>query len=50
MTPQMIAAAKEKLRRVEMNAALAVRLEKQGKQTEAIGLWREIMGRYFPAS
>lgn len=50
MTPQLIAAAKEKLRQAEMKAALAVRLEKQGKQTEAISLWREIMGRYFPTS
>ncbi|MGY2991210.1 CBASS oligonucleotide cyclase [Mesorhizobium sp. URHB0026] len=50
MTPQLISAAKEKLRQAEMKAALAVRLEKQGKQTEAIALWREIMGRYFPTS
>ena len=48
MTPQLIGAAKEKLRQAEMKAALAVRLERQGKQGEAIGLWREIMGRYFP--
>jgi hypothetical protein len=33
-----------------MKAARAVQLEKQGKQTEAITLWREIMGRYFPTS
>jgi hypothetical protein len=50
MTPQQITLAKEKLRQAEMKAALAVRLEKQGKQTEAIALWREIMGRYFPTS
>lgn len=50
MTPQLVASAKEKLRQAEMKAALAVRLQKQGKQTEAIALWREIMGKYFPTS
>jgi len=50
MTPPLIAVAKEKLRQAEMKAALAVRLQKQGKQTEAIALWREIMGKYFPTS
>lgn len=50
MTPEMIATAKEKLRQAEMKAALAVRLEKQGKQGESIALWREIIGRYFPTS
>jgi hypothetical protein len=50
MTTQLISVAKEKLRQAETKAALAVNLEKQGKQTEAIALWREIMGRYFPAS
>lgn len=50
MTPQLIATAKEKLRQAEMKAALAVRLEKQGRQGEAIALWREIMGKYFPTS
>nr|WP_200985168.1 CBASS oligonucleotide cyclase [Rhizobium rhizogenes]QCL10073.1 putative dNA polymerase beta domain protein region [Rhizobium rhizogenes] len=48
MTPELISAAKEALRQAEMKAALAVRLEKQGKQGEAIALWREIIGRYFP--
>ena len=51
MTPQeLIAIAKEKLRQADMKAALAVHLAKQGRQTEAIALWREIMGRYFPTS
>lgn len=50
MTPQLIAVAKEKLRQAEMMAALAVRLEKQGKQGESIALWREIMGRFFPTN
>jgi hypothetical protein len=50
MTRQLIAVAKEKLRQAEMKAALAVRLEKQGKQGESVALWCEIMGRYFPKS
>jgi hypothetical protein len=50
MTPQLIAAAQAKLREAETKAATAVRHEQQGRQGEAIALWREIMGRYFPAS
>ncbi|WP_137157427.1 CBASS oligonucleotide cyclase [Rhizobium sp. FKL33] len=48
MTPELIKAAKEALRKADIKAALAVQLEKQGKQGDAIALWREIMGRYFP--
>lgn len=50
MTPELIAAAQDKLRSAEMRAALAARLEKQGRQGEAIAIWNEIMGRYFPTS
>lgn len=50
MTPQLIAVAQQKLRDAETKAALAVRHEQQGRQGEAIALWREIMGKYFPAS
>lgn len=50
MTPQLIADAKTTLRQAEMKAAQAVRFEQQGRQGDAIALWREIMGRYFPAS
>lgn len=50
MTPQLISAAQEKLREAETKAALAVRYEQQGRQGDAIALWREIMGKYFPAS
>jgi hypothetical protein len=48
MTPDLIRKAIEVLRKAETQASLAVRLEKQGKQGEALALWREIMGRYFP--
>jgi hypothetical protein len=50
MTPDLIAKAKESLRQAEMKAAIAVRYEQQGRQGDAIALWREIMGKYFPAS
>lgn len=50
MTVQLVEAAKVKLREAETKAALAMRYEQQGRQGDAIALWREIMGRYFPAS
>ena len=50
MTAELIAKAKESLRQAEMKAAIAVRNEQQGRQADAIALWREIMGKYFPAS
>ena len=49
MTPDLVSKAKEPLRTAEMHAALAMRLEKEGKVGEALALWRKIMGRYFPA-
>lgn len=50
MTPELIQKAVEVLRNAERQAALAVRLAAQGKQGEALSVWREIMGRYFPTS
>jgi Second Messenger Oligonucleotide or Dinucleotide Synthetase domain len=50
MTPQKRQAAVEALRQAEVKAARAVRLEQQGKNGEALSLWREIMGKYFPTS
>lgn len=38
------------LRAAEVKAARAVRLEQQGKNGEALALWREVMGNYFPTS
>ena len=40
----------EALRAAEVKAARAVRLEQQGKTGEALALWGEIMGKYFPTS
>jgi hypothetical protein len=50
MTPDLVQKAISALRTAEKNASLAVRLEGQGKTTEALSLWRDIMGRYFPTS
>jgi hypothetical protein len=46
----LIQKAIEVLRKAERDAALAVRLESQGKQGEALAKWREVMGRYFPTT
>jgi hypothetical protein len=50
MTPEKRQKAVTALRAAEVNAARAVRLEQQGKTGEALALWREIMGKYFPTS
>jgi len=50
MTPQKRQDAVAALRAAEVKAARAVRLEQQGKNGEALALWREVMGKYFPTS
>lgn len=50
MTPELRRAAAEVLRKAEVQAALATRLEKQGKQGEALSVWRDLMKKYFPTS
>jgi predicted nucleotidyltransferase len=50
MTPDLVQKAISALRTAEKKASLAMRLESQGKTGEALTLWCEIMGRYFPAS
>lgn len=50
MTEDKRSKAAEALRAAEVKAARAVRLEQQGKTGEALALWREIMGKYFPTS
>lgn len=50
MTPEKRQKAVAALRAAEVKAARAVRLEQQGKTGEALALWREIMGKYFPTS
>lgn len=48
MTPQKRQKAIDALRRAEVQAARAVELERQGKIGDALVLWREVMGKYFP--
>lgn len=50
MTAGKRLAASEALRRAEVRAARAARLEKEGKRGEALAAWREILGPYFPSS
>ena len=50
MTAERQETAVALLRRAEISAARAVRLEQQGKNGEALALWREVMGKYFPLS
>lgn len=50
MTPSMREAASASLRAAEQQAAYATRLADQGRYGEAIGVWRSLMGNYFPAS
>lgn len=49
MTSDKRTKAKEAVRAAEVKATLATRLEAQGNSGEALRLWREIMGKYFPA-
>jgi hypothetical protein len=48
MTVQKRQQAVEALRRAEVKAARAVELERQGKIGEALALWGDVMGKYFP--
>ena len=50
MTPDKRQTVIDALRAVEVKAARAVRLEQQGKTGEALALWRDIMGKYFPVN
>jgi hypothetical protein len=50
MTREKQKVAIDAMRAAEVKAARAVRLEQQGKNGEALALWREVMGKYFPTS
>jgi hypothetical protein len=50
MTPELVTKAISALRQAEKKASLAMRREAEGNQGEALTLWAEIMGRYFPTS
>lgn len=50
MTPALCDVARQKLRDAEVLAARAFRAEQQGNGTEAVRLWREVFGEFFPAA
>jgi len=50
MTPDMVTIAKKALQDAQRKAALAARAEQTGRQGEALRIWREILGDYFPLS
>jgi hypothetical protein len=50
MTPELIKEAKKALQDAQRKAALAARAEKTGRQGDALRLWREVLGDYFPLS
>lgn len=50
MTPQMCADARNALMTAEQRAAYAIRLEREGKNGEALQTWRTMFGKLFPLS
>jgi len=50
MTSTLVTSAKTALASAEVLATRAYRAEQQGRQGEALGLWKDIFGRYFPLS
>ncbi len=50
MTPVLCSAARLKLEAAEMAATRAYRAEAQGREGEAVRIWREVFGEFFPAS
>lgn len=50
MTAERIGEARKALQEAQRKAALAARAEQTGRQGEALQIWREILGDYFPLS
>ncbi|HEV2439790.1 MAG TPA: CBASS oligonucleotide cyclase [bacterium] len=50
MTAQFVVAARKALQEAQRKATLARRAEETGREGEALRLWREILGDYFPLS
>jgi hypothetical protein len=50
MTPQLVTEARRALQEAQRKAALARRAEQTGRQGEALQIWREVLGDYFPLS
>jgi hypothetical protein len=50
MTPERITEAKKALQEAQRKLTLARRAEEMGRQGEALQIWREVLGDYFPLS
>jgi hypothetical protein len=50
MTAELVTAARKSLQEAQRKAALAMRAEETGRQGEALQIWREVLGDYFPLS
>lgn len=50
MTPALLAEARKALQEAQRKATLAFRAEATGRQGEALQIWRDILGDYFPLS
>jgi hypothetical protein len=50
MTAERIAEASKSLKDAQLKATLARRAEETGRQGEALRIWREVLGDYFPLS
>lgn len=50
MTTERIKEARKALQEAQRKAALAARAEQTGRQGDALRIWREVLGEYFPLS
>jgi len=50
MTAELVTAGRKALQEAQQKAALAMRAEETGRQGEALRIWREVLGDYFPLS
>lgn len=50
MTPQLVTEARKALQEAQRKATVARRAEETGRQGEALQIWREVLGDYFPLS
>jgi hypothetical protein len=50
MAPERITEAKKALQEAQRKAAVARRAEEMGRQGEALQIWHEVLGDYFPLS
>jgi hypothetical protein len=50
MTQELVTKAKKALQEAQRKATLARRAEETGRQGEALEIWREVLGDYFPLS